>query len=261
MAVPRRGGEISVVSKNDSETIFDDAIETGDEAAEALLADAWSPLTIDQSKQLRRLRLAAKKAADPGRDIVGGPSDAKPKSEGMFVDDTMDADDDADPPPPKHMLHDQVDQSGQASISTAASLLPGEDDIMSDLTSEDLLFFQFPSVMPSVAPPRQDQPADAARRGRQDAVLAPDQQQQQQQQQQLSLMAHAVKGKAGKLIVRRSGRMTLRIGDVNFELNSIPVINFSQNLAHLDPLENSLCMLGDVRNRFVCTPDVESLIA
>lgn len=67
-------------------------------------------------------------------------------------------------------------------------------------------------------------------------------------------------GKAGRLLIRRSGRITLVIGNVEFHVTSCPVSRMNQTLAYADPEESSLCFLGKINDRFVCTPNIEALL-
>ena len=66
-------------------------------------------------------------------------------------------------------------------------------------------------------------------------------------------------GKAGKLNVYKSGRITIKMGQVEFDVNRCPPSNVAQYIASLDKENLSLSLLDECVERMVCTPNIDSL--
>eukprot|EP00842_Homolaphlyctis_polyrhiza_P002428 jgi/Hompol1/3186/HPOL_003139-RA len=159
-----------------------------------------------------------------------------------------------------------VEASGQAS-TMVESMLP-DDAILSDFAAGQIMFFQFPKILPEIVNQAQNSTdaASATAAAAQDPrnkgkAKVKDERSQTQRDALPSIM---YEGQAGKLRIHRSGRITIQFGDVKFEVTRSPVVNFSQNLAYLDTETgtntNALHFLGEVQNRFVCTPDIDALL-
>eukprot|EP01024_Parvocaulis_polyphysoides_P012333 TRINITY_DN14442_c0_g1_i1.p1 TRINITY_DN14442_c0_g1~~TRINITY_DN14442_c0_g1_i1.p1 ORF type:complete len:295 (-),score=28.52 TRINITY_DN14442_c0_g1_i1:117-1001(-) len=66
--------------------------------------------------------------------------------------------------------------------------------------------------------------------------------------------------KVGKLMTYESGRKTLLLNDIEFDVSTGSVVENHQNVALLNIPTQTFCHLGEVTNRFVCIPNVECLL-
>lgn len=70
-------------------------------------------------------------------------------------------------------------------------------------------------------------------------------------------MSNVGEGKIGKIIIRRSGRMQLQIGNKLYELNTIRSSSFMQDVvAQVDEDgQKKMGKLGSISTQYVVTPD------
>ena len=64
----------------------------------------------------------------------------------------------------------------------------------------------------------------------------------------------------GKLLVFKSGAVKLRMGNVLLDVAPGAPCQFRQDVAALNPGVGRAVILGQVRQRVVCSPDIEQLI-
>lgn len=67
-------------------------------------------------------------------------------------------------------------------------------------------------------------------------------------------------GEIGKLLIYKSGKVKMKIGDVLFDVSSGMPCNFLQEVVAINTEKRKYYQLGDVTRRMVCYPDVESLL-
>ena len=67
-------------------------------------------------------------------------------------------------------------------------------------------------------------------------------------------------GNIGKLIVHKSGKVKLKIGDVLFDVSSGMPCNFLQEVVAINTERKKFYQLGDISRRMVCYPDIDSLL-
>ncbi len=77
--------------------------------------------------------------------------------------------------------------------------------------------------------------------------------------QDFKLMS-ALEGHVGKLRLYRSGRATMQIGDVVFDVSRGVETSFYQQVVHIVPSKREWHELGCVAQRLVVTPDISSLL-
>ncbi|KAI8824389.1 RNA polymerase III RPC4-domain-containing protein [Fimicolochytrium jonesii] len=130
-----------------------------------------------------------------------------------------------------------------------------------------VLFFQFPSILPKF------QDTSAMVIGGDSAPVAP----AKSAKRRPSKDDGAVKmedgasgnvkphqgpdGRAGRLVIYKSGKMKIRMGDILFDVTPGSQPGFLQQIVAVDTSQPACYILGKVAKRFVCTPDVESLLA
>ncbi|CAM6031475.1 unnamed protein product [Sphagnum compactum] len=140
-----------------------------------------------------------------------------------------------------------------APISSPGSLLFNFDPVFNTATladKEKLFFIQLPSILPTVDPDyllqrmsKMELENDAASEMTEKSKDAP-------------FGGSCVDGKVGKLVVYRSGKVLLRIGDMDFVVHSGSECLFSESLVHINGAKNHLVHLGAVQNRLVVSPAI-----
>jgi hypothetical protein len=67
-------------------------------------------------------------------------------------------------------------------------------------------------------------------------------------------------GHIGKLVIYKSGKVKLRIGDLYFDVSTGMPCNFLQEVVAINPEKKKCFQLGDISRRMVCYPDIEHLL-
>lgn len=76
-----------------------------------------------------------------------------------------------------------------------------------------------------------------------------------------STLANVPSGHLGKLLIYKSGKVKLRIGDILFDVSTGMRCNFLQEVVAVNESEQKYYQLGDIAKRMVCYPDIESTVA
>ncbi|RKP07865.1 RNA polymerase III RPC4-domain-containing protein [Thamnocephalis sphaerospora] len=144
---------------------------------------------------------------------------------------------------------------------------------------ESLFFFQLPTVMPEFERPPaavhvMDVDEDSTKQGPdaadkdalppikaepQDAPVKQENDTEQTPQAQ-STPSHALEGRVGKLVVYKSGRMSLWLGDIEMEVTSGASCAFPQEIVAINTVQKTVGVLGTVASRFVCTPEMATML-
>ena len=131
-----------------------------------------------------------------------------------------------------------------------------------DLTEDSLFFVQLPSHLPLV-PPKQTTVSSAD--GKKEAekkkkvstsVLDEDNIWTQQFE---STLTKVPTGYIGELLVHRSGKTKLKLGNVQFDVVMGTDTTFLEQVASIDLEKQQACILGSINKRLMCIPDVENL--
>ncbi|KAF8642745.1 hypothetical protein HU200_067126 [Digitaria exilis] len=68
-------------------------------------------------------------------------------------------------------------------------------------------------------------------------------------------------GYLGKMLVYKSGKIKMKLGDVTFDVNPGTESRMAQHVVALNTREEHCCLLGEIENQHVVvTPDVDSLL-
>nr|CAB3446701.1 unnamed protein product [Digitaria exilis] len=67
-------------------------------------------------------------------------------------------------------------------------------------------------------------------------------------------------GFMGKILVYKSGKVKMTLGDVLFDVSAGSSCMFAQEVAAINTKEKHCCGLGELGKRAVVTPDVNSLL-
>lgn len=111
-----------------------------------------------------------------------------------------------------------------------------------------LFFMQFPAVLPhmaTTAPVPSSNMDDSLETKQAIVVDSPIEQ---------------LSGHVGKLMFYKSGKVQLRFGQVLFDVNTGLDLGFPQEIVALDQQNGEAFVLGGVHRRFVCTPNIDSLL-
>lgn len=68
-------------------------------------------------------------------------------------------------------------------------------------------------------------------------------------------------GYLGRLIVYRSGRVQMKIGDITFDVDQGTTSSCHQEVAQISMEDKSINVLGAVKSRTVVTPNVQELFS
>lgn len=68
-------------------------------------------------------------------------------------------------------------------------------------------------------------------------------------------------GRLGSLVVYKSGRVKLRIGDVLYDVTPGMPLNFLQEVAVIEPEEQKFYSLGEINQRMVVSANIDSLLS
>ncbi|KAK9831265.1 hypothetical protein WJX74_009848 [Apatococcus lobatus] len=140
-----------------------------------------------------------------------------------------------------------TEREEQYVCSTAEALgLPhGADD------AEQILLFQMPGMLPMYKRP--GPPPDPGPRGALAASASAN-------SNDATPFAELPKGKVGKLLVFKSGAVKLRMGGVLLDIAPGAPCEFRQDVAAFNPSVDHACILGQITQRVVCSPNVEQLL-
>lgn len=67
-------------------------------------------------------------------------------------------------------------------------------------------------------------------------------------------------GKIGKIVVYKSGKVKMRVGDRLFDVSTGMPCNFLQEVVAIDTDRQKLYQLGELQRRMVCYPDIADLL-
>ncbi|XP_060063518.1 DNA-directed RNA polymerase III subunit RPC4-like [Ylistrum balloti] len=125
--------------------------------------------------------------------------------------------------------------------------------------NSDLLFFQFPDTMPGVPSNSRDEEGDGRQKsGNKDGDDLV-------KQIGSCSLSEFSEGYMGKLVVRKSGRTQLVLGNITLDVSMGTKCGFLQDLVSIETRPGGrdgghMAVLGHVNKRLVCTPDFDSLL-
>ncbi|OEL32778.1 hypothetical protein BAE44_0006202 [Dichanthelium oligosanthes] len=132
--------------------------------------------------------------------------------------------------------------------------------LMERADTPQLLFFQFPTALPL---PRQGDPV-AETKTDTDVNINAKSMGHNRKRRLDSIQGCDLKelpgGLMGKILVYRSGKVKMTLGDVLFDVSAGSNCTFHQEVAAIDTREKHCCGLGEIGKRAVVTPDVASLL-
>ncbi|XP_008333785.1 DNA-directed RNA polymerase III subunit RPC4 [Cynoglossus semilaevis] len=128
---------------------------------------------------------------------------------------------------------------------------------------EELFFIQLPDSLPGQPPTKEHKPVktEVQSQDGQSVLLKTDPQEEENEDNSCNLK-DLREGLIGKMLVRKSGRVQLILGQVTLNVSLGTSCSFLQELASVSAEGRSgdLSVLGNVKHKMVCSPDFESLL-
>uniref|UniRef100_A0A1A7Y5U2 Polymerase (RNA) III (DNA directed) polypeptide D, 44kDa n=1 Tax=Iconisemion striatum TaxID=60296 RepID=A0A1A7Y5U2_9TELE len=156
---------------------------------------------------------------------------------------------------------------------TEASFRPPplpEPDVLSDLLhrwslgkGEELFFIQLPDSLPGQPPTKEHRPVKTEVQSEDgQSVLLKKEPQEEEAEDNSCNLKDLREGLVGKMLVRKSGRVQLILGQVTLDVSLGTSCSFLQELVSVQTQEKTgnLTVLGNVRHKMVCSPDFEALL-
>ncbi|XP_060712527.1 DNA-directed RNA polymerase III subunit RPC4 [Hemiscyllium ocellatum] len=130
---------------------------------------------------------------------------------------------------------------------------------------DELLFLQLPDTLPGQAPTRDEKPvkAEVQADDGQTMLLKQEKAQELKQAENSCSLMDLTEGQIGKLLIRKSGRVQLVLGQVTLDVTMGTTCSFLQELVSIGIGENrtgEMTVLGHVKHKLVCSPDFETLL-
>ena len=119
--------------------------------------------------------------------------------------------------------------------------------------SSDMMLFQLPSKLP-IPSTAADEQVTSVQEGMELESNTP------QASPNCASLTDLPPTKLGKLIFFRSGRIKLKIGDVLFDVTPGAQVKARQEVAYIDVSSQKCAVLGNISQRIVVTPDVDSIL-
>ncbi|THU56815.1 hypothetical protein C4D60_Mb11t21170 [Musa balbisiana] len=125
---------------------------------------------------------------------------------------------------------------------------PGELGLMEKREETQMLFFQFPANLPLPKQP-------AATTNTKDAAGKID-----RASKKGCKLEELQPGFMGKLLVYKSGKVKMKLGDALFDVSPGLCGGFAQDVVAINIKDKRCCVLGEIDRRAVVTPDVDALL-
>ncbi|XP_051897038.1 DNA-directed RNA polymerase III subunit RPC4 [Pristis pectinata] len=130
---------------------------------------------------------------------------------------------------------------------------------------DELLFLQLPDTLPGQAPTREEKPikAEVQSEDGQTVLVKQEKNQELKQAENTCSLMDLTEGQIGKLLIRKSGRVQLVLGQVTLDVTMGTTCSFLQELVSIGIGENrtgEMTVLGHVKHKLVCSPDFEALL-
>lgn len=145
-----------------------------------------------------------------------------------------------------------------------------EPEVLSDLlhkwslSKRDQLFFmQLPDSLPGQPPTKEHRPVKTEVQSEDgQSVLLKTENQEEQAEENCCNLKDLREGQIGKMLVRKSGRVQLILGQVTLDVSLGTSCSFFQELVSVgtDGRTGDLSVLGTVKHKMVCSPDFEALL-
>ncbi|XP_070621250.1 DNA-directed RNA polymerase III subunit RPC4 isoform X1 [Erythrolamprus reginae] len=131
---------------------------------------------------------------------------------------------------------------------------------------EELLFLQLPDTLPGQPPTQDTKPlkTEVQNEDGQVMVIKQEKAQETKEAENTCTLGDLSEGQVGKLLIRKSGKVQLVLGQVTLDVTTGTPCSFLQELVSVsigDNRSGEMIVLGHVKHKLVCAPDFESLLA
>ncbi|KPP71926.1 DNA-directed RNA polymerase III subunit RPC4-like [Scleropages formosus] len=142
--------------------------------------------------------------------------------------------------------------------------LPELLDTFSRCKEEELLFVQLPDSLPGQPPTIESRPVktEVQSADGQSVLLKTENSQEDQQEDNSCCLKDLHEGLVGRLLVRKSGRVQLILGQITLDLALGTPCSFLQELVAVatEGRIGDLTVLGHIKHKLVCSPDFQALL-
>ncbi|KAF7655875.1 hypothetical protein LDENG_00049200 [Lucifuga dentata] len=128
---------------------------------------------------------------------------------------------------------------------------------------EELFFMHLPDSLPGQPPTKEHRPQKTEVQSEDgQSVLLKTESQEEQPEDNCCSLRDLREGVVGKMLVRKSGRVQLILGQVTFDVSLGATCSFLQELVAIgtEGQTGDLTVLGHVKHKMVCSPDFEALL-
>lgn len=129
--------------------------------------------------------------------------------------------------------------------------------------AEELFFIQMPDSLPGQPPTKEHKPVKTEVQSEDgQSVLLKTESQDEEPEDNNCCLKDLREGLVGKMLVRKSGRVQLILGQVTLDVSLGTSCAFLQELVsvHTEGKTGNLTVLGKVKHKMVCSPDFEALL-
>lgn len=129
--------------------------------------------------------------------------------------------------------------------------------------AEKLFFIQMPDSLPGQPPTKEHKPVKTEVQSEDgQSVLLKTETQEEEAEDNSCNLKDLREGLVGKMLVRKSGRVQLILGQVTLDVSLGTSCSFFQELVSVqtEGKTGNLTVLGNVRHKMVCSPDFEALL-
>uniref|UniRef100_A0A3B1JYT1 RNA polymerase III subunit D n=1 Tax=Astyanax mexicanus TaxID=7994 RepID=A0A3B1JYT1_ASTMX len=142
--------------------------------------------------------------------------------------------------------------------------LPDLLETWSQCKEEELLFMQLPDSLPGQPPTSDVRPTKTAVQSEdgQSMLQKTEDQQEETEEENVCNLKHLQEGLVGKMLVRKSGRVQLILGNVTLDVALGTSCSFLQELVSVgtEGRRGDMSVLGHVKHKLVCSPDFQALL-
>ncbi|GAA6220947.1 DNA-directed RNA polymerase III subunit RPC4 [Lates japonicus] len=128
---------------------------------------------------------------------------------------------------------------------------------------EELFFMQLPDSLPGQPPTKEQRPVKTEVQSEDgQSVLLKTESQEEETEDNSCNLKDLREGLIGKMLVRKSGRVQLILGQVTLDVSLGTSCSFLQELVSIgtEGRTGDLTVLGNVKHKMVCSPDFEALL-
>jgi len=144
---------------------------------------------------------------------------------------------------------------------------PGGDakiEFFSEKGAKEIVLFQLPSILPipnSIKPQYVDEELPDPKEKKLVDNTVKDSKIETDKTDSLPIKPPEPTGHLGKLQILKSGKMRLKIGNFVFEVSQGTSTSFLTTVGLIHLPSNNMIDLGSLEKYFICTPDIEALVA